>query len=107
MIQTCPTGALHFERLDGGPQEPAPATTTVTVTQDGPLYLHGNIEVRDATGAVIRRDTRLALCQCGASRNKPFCDNSHLLVGFRDVGTDAEPTPGPDRPRESRMNNPG
>jgi uncharacterized Fe-S cluster protein YjdI/CDGSH-type Zn-finger protein len=95
VIQTCPTGALHFARLDGGPQEPVPETTTVTVTRDGPLYLHGTIEVRDANGAVIRRDTRMALCRCGYSRNKPFCDNSHLMVGFRDAGADTEPTPEP------------
>jgi uncharacterized Fe-S cluster protein YjdI/CDGSH-type Zn-finger protein len=100
VIQTCPTGALHFARRDGGPQEPVPETTTVTVTRDGPLFLHGTIEVRDATGAVSRRDTRMALCRCGASRNKPFCDNSHLMVGFRDAGAEAEPPPGPERPRE-------
>ena len=90
VVQTCPTGALHFERLDGGPQEPVPETTTVTVTPNGPLYLHGNIEVRDANGKVIRQDTRLALCRCGYSRNKPFCDNSHLMVGFTDAGVDTD-----------------
>ena len=88
VIMTRPTGALHFQRLDDGPQEPVPETTTVTVTRNGPLVLHGNIEVRDATGNVIRRDTRMALCRCGYSRNKPFCDNSHLMVGFRDPGVD-------------------
>jgi uncharacterized Fe-S cluster protein YjdI/CDGSH-type Zn-finger protein len=95
VIMTCPSGALHFERLDGGPQEPVPETTTVTVTRDGPLYLHGALEVRDANGTVIRRDTRMALCRCGASRNKPFCDNSHRMVGFTDAGVDSEPVAEP------------
>jgi uncharacterized Fe-S cluster protein YjdI/CDGSH-type Zn-finger protein len=100
VITTCPSGALHFERIDDGPQESVPETTTVTVTRDGPLYLHGALEVRDANGAVIRRGARMALCRCGASRNKPFCDNSHQMIGFRDAGAEVEPTPGPERPRE-------
>ncbi len=95
VIMTCPSGALHFERLDGGPQEPVSETTTVTVTRNGPLYLRGNIEVRDPNGKVIRQDTRMALCRCGYSRNKPFCDNSHLMVGFTDAGVDTEPVPEP------------
>jgi uncharacterized Fe-S cluster protein YjdI/CDGSH-type Zn-finger protein len=86
VIMTCPTGALHFERLDDGPQESVPETTTVTVTRDGPLYLHGTIEVRDANGTIIRRDTRMALCRCGQSANKPFCDGSHRTAGFHDAG---------------------
>jgi uncharacterized Fe-S cluster protein YjdI/CDGSH-type Zn-finger protein len=100
VIATCPSGALHFERLDDGPQEAVPETTTVTVRRDGPLYLRGNIEVRDADGAVIRRDTRMALCRCGASRTKPFCDNSHLMVGFTDAGAEEEPWSEQGRQRE-------
>src|SRR3712207_4603226 len=70
VITTCPSGALHFRRLDDGPQEPVPETTTVTVGRGGPLLLRGYIEIRDADGAVLRRDTRATLCRCGASRNK-------------------------------------
>jgi uncharacterized Fe-S cluster protein YjdI/CDGSH-type Zn-finger protein len=91
VVMTCPTGALHFERLDGGPHEPVPETTSVTVTANGPLRLHGNIELRDAAGNLIRQDTRMALCRCGYSRTKPFCDGSHLMVDFQDPGTQATP----------------
>ena len=38
----------------------------------------------NAEGSVALRDTRMALCRCGASQNKPFCDRSHRKVGFRD-----------------------
>jgi CDGSH-type Zn-finger protein len=58
---------------------------------NGPLYVRGSIEVRDADGSIFRRDTRLALCRCGQSRNKPFCDNSHRQAGFRDAGRLARP----------------
>ena len=84
VVERCPTGALHYRRLDGGPEEQAPADTTIRPTRDGPLYVRGHVVVRDEAGEVIREDTRMALCRCGNSRQMPFCDNSHRLVGFRD-----------------------
>lgn len=51
--------------------------------RDGPLFLHGRVQILDRNGNVIREDTRVALCRCGHSRNKPFCDDSHYGVGFR------------------------
>jgi CDGSH-type Zn-finger protein/uncharacterized Fe-S cluster protein YjdI len=81
-ILTCPTGALHFCRLDGGRQEEPQAETTVEPRPDGPLFVRGRVRIVDSEGRLIREDTRLALCRCGASANKPFCDGSHRRVGF-------------------------
>jgi CDGSH-type Zn-finger protein/uncharacterized Fe-S cluster protein YjdI len=81
-ILTCPTGALHFRRLDGGPQEQPPAETTVEPRRNGPLFVRGRVRIVDAEGAVVREDTRVALCRCGASSNKPFCDGTHREIGF-------------------------
>lgn len=39
--------------------------------------------ILDRNGVVIREDTRMALCRCGQSHNKPFCDGSHEAVGFQ------------------------
>jgi CDGSH-type Zn-finger protein/uncharacterized Fe-S cluster protein YjdI len=83
VIMTCPTGALHFERLDGGPQEPQPEETTIRARPNGPLYVRGKIRITGTGGQLIREDTRVALCRCGHSENKPFCDSSHRRVGFR------------------------
>lgn len=47
------------------------------------LFVRGRLRVVDADGNVIREDTRVALCRCGASENKPFCDGSHRRIGFR------------------------
>ena len=85
-VQKCPTGALHFERTDGGEAESVPAVNTAVVKQNGPLVLRGDIEVRDESGALLLRDTRVALCRCGHSANRPFCDNSHQAAAFRDEG---------------------
>ena len=82
-VMRCPTGALHFERLDGGPQEPQPDETTIQTRPNGPLYVRGKVRITGTGGTLIREDTRVALCRCGASENKPFCDGSHRRVGFR------------------------
>ena len=50
---------------------------------DGPLQVRGNLEITSGTGRVVARVSSARLCRCGASANKPFCDNSHARVGFR------------------------
>jgi uncharacterized Fe-S cluster protein YjdI/CDGSH-type Zn-finger protein len=82
-IESCPTGALSYLRTDGGPQEAPESPTKVEPRPNGPLFVHGDIEVIDAEGNVTRRATRIALCRCGQSRNKPYCDLSHRAVGFK------------------------
>lgn len=82
-VLSCPTGALHFRRLDGGPQEEPIDQPTVVPRTDGPLFLRGQFRIEDSEGNLLREDTRLALCRCGASGNKPFCDGSHLRIGFK------------------------
>jgi CDGSH-type Zn-finger protein len=82
-IETCPTGALHYRRLDGGPQEQPQEEATVEPRPNGPLFVRGLVRMVDEDGQLIREDTRLALCRCGASENKPFCDGSHRRIGFR------------------------
>jgi CDGSH-type Zn-finger protein/uncharacterized Fe-S cluster protein YjdI len=86
VVAHCPTGALHCERTDGGPAEAVPAVNSVVATRRGPLHLRGDLEIFDESGARRLADTRVALCRCGRSGNKPFCDGSHSLVGFGDDG---------------------
>ena len=81
-VEACPTGALHYRRLDGGAQERASDELTVEPRPNGPLFVRGQVRVVGDDGAVIREDTRVALCRCGASANKPFCDGSHRRIGF-------------------------
>lgn len=50
---------------------------------DGPLSVSGNVEIVTGTGATISRVTQAILCRCGASKNKPFCDGSHVAAGFK------------------------
>jgi uncharacterized Fe-S cluster protein YjdI/CDGSH-type Zn-finger protein len=95
-ILRCPSGALQFARVDGGPPEAPDAPTTLTPIRDGPLYVRGDLEWRALDGTPLGRETRLALCRCGLARAMPRCDNSCRAAGWRepDGETDAEATGG-------------
>ena len=57
---------------------------SITVTKDGPYRVEGGIELQDAEWGEGATRQRYALCRCGASKNKPFCDGSHRDANFRD-----------------------
>lgn len=86
VIERCPTGALHYKRLDGGPEESVPDRNTLTLVQNGPLYARGDLLIESADGTPLFNDTRVGFCRCGASKHKPFCDNRHDLVDFEERG---------------------
>lgn len=90
-VLTCPSGALHYERKDGGAAEPLPEHNTIRLVKNGPLYLHGDFTIVDSAGDPVAHDTRASLCRCGASANKPFCDNSHRRIGFEASSLITEP----------------
>ena len=54
--------------------------------KNGPLQIEGNLEICSGTGRTIDRVTKVRLCRCGGSRTKPFCDNTHLKIGFQADG---------------------
>ena len=89
-VAACPTGALRYERLDGGAAETAPDVTTITPMRNGPLYVRGRVRVTTPDGQVFGEETRVALCRCGATGNPPFCDNSHRGVGYRSPEMDPQ-----------------
>jgi uncharacterized Fe-S cluster protein YjdI/CDGSH-type Zn-finger protein len=85
VVERCPTGALQYQRRDGHPGEQPSTTTRVTPVENGPLAVRGDLLVRHEDGT-LERLPRAALCRCGQSKNKPFCDNSHLESGFQARG---------------------
>ena len=82
VVSRCPTGALHTERLDGGPAEAPVEDVTIREAPNGSLYVSGPVSVVDDEDGVFREDQRIALCRCGASKDRPFCDGSHTEAGF-------------------------
>jgi CDGSH-type Zn-finger protein/uncharacterized Fe-S cluster protein YjdI len=89
VIERCPTGALQYRSTsDDRVEEPGPENM-VRVGADGPLYARGDLRLKLKNGE-LRAETRLALCRCGQSKNKPYCDNTHEAIGFEHDGTLAE-----------------
>jgi CDGSH-type Zn-finger protein len=89
-VSHCPAGRLvAWERASGRALEPS-LPVSIGVVEDpsqgasGPLWLRGAIALVSASGFSYERRNRMTLCRCGASKNKPFCDGSHVSVGFRD-----------------------
>lgn len=86
VVMRCPTGALHFKRTAGGAPEPIPEENVVILIADGPINIHGDVELLSDTGELLLQDTRISLCRCGASQHKPFCDGLHAINDFFDSG---------------------
>jgi uncharacterized Fe-S cluster protein YjdI len=107
VVDTCPSRALTYSRLDGaalGPNgEPAlpdvsapPAgdddggdegtPVVISLKPDGPLAVEGRVRIELARGEVLEVTDRAFLCRCGGSANKPFCDGTHKRLGFEAPG---------------------
>jgi CDGSH-type Zn-finger protein/uncharacterized Fe-S cluster protein YjdI len=90
VARSCPSGAITYERHDGGAEESAPDVNVIRVLENGPLAVTADLHIE---GHEPR--TRATLCRCGASKNKPYCDGSHTEAGFTATGElpteDSEP----------------
>lgn len=81
IAHNCPSGAINYERLDGGAGEQPPKVNVVRVRENGPLAFHAPLKLGEAGIGF-----RATLCRCGASKNKPYCDSSHVATGFTASG---------------------
>lgn len=90
VVLRCPTGALSATFADGSRPEKPSLINTIHVSYNGPLFVRGELDIDDAPGDVPGLAFRAALCRCGESANKPFCDNSHENAGFKDYGAVGE-----------------
>jgi Uncharacterized conserved protein len=84
-VDKCPSGALSYimnEELKKG--EEVTVDTIVEVMPNGPLLVYGNITVKGKNGEETKKNKVTALCRCGQSANKPYCDGSHTKTGFKD-----------------------
>lgn len=93
IVERCPSGALTYTDKSGAAESPPPENS-LTVAYNGPLYLTGDLDIEGAPEDMPGVRYRAALCRCGASKNKPFCDNSHSEARFQDFGAVGERGPG-------------
>jgi CDGSH-type Zn-finger protein len=91
VVRTCPSGALTYSLpgSDGAVEESR--APVILPSRDGPYVLTGGIQVTAADGFSYERRARMALCRCGQSGNKPFCDGTHWTIGFEAVGLPSHP----------------
>jgi CDGSH-type Zn-finger protein/uncharacterized Fe-S cluster protein YjdI len=94
VAQSCPSGAITYRRLDGGPEEDTPKVNVINLRQNGPYAFHATLNIDEQPPLY-----RATLCRCGQSKNKPFCDNSHIEAGFEATG---EPETIPSEPLVER-----
>ncbi len=81
-VNKCPSGALSYFRNNAEIKENVPGNT-IEVSNDGPLLIHGNFKLMSNGREEYVQNTTTALCRCGSSGNKPFCDGSHLRISFK------------------------
>jgi uncharacterized Fe-S cluster protein YjdI/CDGSH-type Zn-finger protein len=91
VVDRCPSGALTYRKAQQsagvGDSSPAPK---ITVKKNGPLLVEGGCSLRDSEGGVLAEEGPYALCRCGGSGKKPFCDGTHIKIGFDDTITKDE-----------------
>ena len=80
-VARCPSGALRTRRI-GAPPATRQGSPEVRASADGPLLLSGGVRILDSEGTVLYEGEKAALCRCGGSGNKPFCDGTHKKIGF-------------------------
>jgi uncharacterized Fe-S cluster protein YjdI len=80
-VALCPSGALRTRRRRAH-KSARPTETRVRASANGPLLVTGGVRVLDADGNLLYEGERAALCRCGGSANKPFCDGTHKTNGF-------------------------
>jgi CDGSH-type Zn-finger protein len=86
----CPSGRLVVRDHESGTVHEPTSLPQIGLVEDpekscsGPLYVRGGIPIYSADGAEYEIRNRVTLCRCGMSRNKPFCDGTHVETGFTD-----------------------
>jgi uncharacterized Fe-S cluster protein YjdI len=91
VVDTCPSRALtHLKnprykvRKRRKTKKKTPKFARLQVLNNGPVLVTGNFIIRDARKKKVRVDGEVAaICRCGGSKKKPFCDGSHLALGFK------------------------
>ena len=89
-VNNCPSGRLRTWTSEGATAVETARPISIALVEDpaqgcsGPAWLRGGIPLTSADGFHYETRNRVALCRCGASKNKPFCDGSHATIGFKD-----------------------
>ena len=90
VVERCPTGAISYQAKSGGIKEQHASENSVLVSYNGPYFIRGKLDIQGSADDMPGVAFRAALCRCGESKNKPFCDNNHENIQFKDFGAIGE-----------------
>ena len=83
-VKKCPSGALTYYMNNAEAKAPEiESESLVEVAPNGPVLIYGNIRIKHSDGREEQKHKVTALCRCGASNNKPFCDGTHRKIDFQ------------------------
>ena len=96
-INKCPSGALRYSLPEGSKvdvqiakgvgninfEKSNPATVKIRVNANGPLLIEGPTVVIGLDGEPLKEGSKMALCRCGLSGYRPFCDGAHSKQGWK------------------------
>ena len=90
-VKRCPSGALSFLLNEEQKKDSSVVVESATIPEqniieclpNGPLLVKGNVLVKKSDGTEESQSGTIALCRCGGSANKPYCDGTHNKNGFQ------------------------
>jgi uncharacterized Fe-S cluster protein YjdI len=90
-VRKCPSGALSYYMNEEMPSDKQETTITaesavianIEIQPNGPILVSSDCVIRHSNGEEEIKKGKTALCRCGASGNKPYCDGSHRKIDFR------------------------
>ena len=86
VVRRCPTGALHYQLADG-PDEPAESPTVLEFRPDGAIWVPGDLRLEVDGATIVER--RAAICGCGRTGSRPFCDATCVRPPAKSTDPDA------------------
>jgi uncharacterized Fe-S cluster protein YjdI len=84
-VRKCPSGAISYtmnNTADKAIVSEAAAITNIEIMPNGPILIKSECHITHSNGSKEVKTGSIALCRCGASGNKPYCDGNHKKVGF-------------------------
>lgn len=77
LIDKCPSGALKYNLRSDESEKDTGQILQIKLMNGGPYLLKGKISIELESGEIVEKEGSVALCRCGKSSTKPFCDGSH------------------------------
>ena len=84
-VEKCPSGALSYEMQNNEEinNETMENTPVINISDDGPILISGPVNIKYKETEELKESKTIALCRCGLSSRKPYCDGTHKKEGFK------------------------